>query len=471
MVSTPVPFALSLSKGERGVFPQSARLWSVVLSSTLLCWSCGAGRTIPLSSSAQSPEARPAVWAAVGQTPEKAASFAEQVSHSFFPYRQGPPRGSGLTPGSALSQDNWQVAQNVLPPEILDAVRNGELTILVQDTSDLPVSPEYITATVEHAQEVSLDESGNLTQYRAGLPFPLLDKADPRAGLKAAWNARYADKGDAVQRWESLQVRNTAGEYEYGFSFFYAQAYGMHRARPERDIADWVAGGILYKEFMQVLHPVPAITIHPQLGFVHLRYWYDQDTHEVAQWYITGYLSIHRLLTAVYNPEASAWRFPLLYEDLVGTYINAYHWRLVNTGVALVPGFVQGAEPLFGGGRAGYPLDPWELRTVHVVEAVPRRAEHPYSRKVFFFDQQTFAPLYVCSYDRQGKHWRTGFFVYGHPEFYPGGKDVRVPILIGRSWVDYTADRATLALVDGAIYNKPLPPDFFTRANMIRKGR
>ena len=449
----------------------SWRWWSFCLGSVMLCWSCEAGRSAPLPSSARSTESVPAVAAASKQTAEEGTPFAEQVLHSFFPYQEGPPRLTGITPGAALSRGNWQIAQEALPPEILDAVRDGELTLLVQDTSDLPVSPEYITATFEHAQGVSLDETGNLTQYRAGLPFPLLDAADPRAGLKAAWNARYADRGDSVQRWESLQVRNEAGKYEYGFSFFYAQAYGMHRTRPEHDIPTWEAEGILYKEFMQVLHPVPAITIHPQLGLVHLRYWYDQDTRQVAQWYITGYLSIHRLLTLVYNPEASAWRFPLLYEDLVGTYVHAYRWRLVDTRVALVPGFVQGAEPLFGGRRAGYPLDPWELRTVHVVEAVPQRAGHPYGRKVFFFDQQTFAPLYVLSYDRQGKPWRTEFFSYAHPAFYPGGKDIRVPILIGRSWIDFTADHATLALVTEATYNKPLPPDFFTQANMIRKGK
>ena len=447
------------------------RWWSSGLASVMLCWSCGGGRTALLPAPPQSPESVPAVSAASRQPAGEGVPFAEQVLGSFFPYREGPPHITGIVPGVALSSGNWQIAQEVLPLEILNAVRDGELTLLVQDTSDLPISPEYITATMESAQSVSLGETGNLTQYRAGLPFPLLDPADPRAGLKAAWNARYADRGDSVQRWESLQVRNAAGEYEYGFSFFYAQAYGMHRARPEYDIPGWETQGILYKEFMQVLHPVPSITIHPQLGLVHLRYWYDQDTRSVAQWYITGYLSIHRLLTLVYNPEASAWRFPLLYEDLVGTSVHAYHWRLVDTRAALVPGFVQGAEPLFGGRRAGYPLDPWELRTVHIVEAVPRRAEHPYGRKVFFFDQQTFAPLYVLSYDRQGKHWRTEFFSYAHPAFYPDGKDLRVPILIGRSWIDFHADCATLALVREAIYNKPLPPDFFTQANMIRKGK
>jgi hypothetical protein len=90
---------------------------------------------------------------------------------------------------------------------------------------------------------------------------------------------------------------------------------------------------------------------------------------------------------------------------------------------------------------------------------------------VFFFDQQTFAPLYVLIYDQQGKHWRTNFFSYAHPNAYPGGADVRVPILVGRSWIDFTIDRATVDLVSEAVYNQPLPPEFFTRANMLRKGK
>jgi hypothetical protein len=441
--------------------------WFSCLSGILLCGACGGGGVALLPTSMQAAATSPAARPAEGQE----APFAERALRSFFPYQQGPPHITGIIVGTALAPGNWQLAQDVLPPEILNAVRDGSLTILVQDTSDLPVSPEYITATIEHAGDVSLDETGNLRQYQAGLPFPQLDPADPQAGLKAAWNARYADSGDAVQRWESLQLRSDMGEYEYEFSFFYARAYGMHRAKPERDITEWTKEGIWYKEFMQVLHPAPSITIHPQLGLVHLRYWHDEDTRPVSQWCITGFLTINKNVTLVYNPESSAWRFPVLYEDLVGGYLHSYQWRLLSTQVALVPGFVQGTAPLFGGQYSGYPLDPWELRTVYVVEAIPRRAEHPYGRKVFFFDQQTFAPLYVLIYDRQGKHWRTNFFSYAHPNAYPGGAEVRVPILIGRSWIDFTIDRAVVDLVSEAVYNKPLPPEFFTRANMLPKGK
>lgn len=398
-------------------------------------------------------------------------TFSEQVTQVMFPYQQGPPSVPHVIPGTALTRGNWQLAEGLLAPEILSAVRDGVFTILIQPTNNLPVSPAYIQATLEHADRVRLDEAGQLQDYQAGLPFPVLDKADTQAGLKAAWNARHADRGRSLKRWEAFQVRDEGGQHQHGFSVIYSRAYGMHNAKPEDDIADWKAEGILLKEFMEVLYPSPSLTIHPHLGPVHLWAWYDQDTRSVGQWYLPKYTTLHRLQMLPYNPEASAWRFPILFEDLMGTYVSAFRWHLLCAKTALVPGFVHGTEPLFGGGIAGYPLDPWELRTVYMVEAVPRHDKHPYGRKVFVFDQQTFAPLYILTYDQAGQLWRIGFSVYAHPEAYPWSEDVRVPILIGRSWIDVRAKVVMLALVEEARYGAPLSPDFFSLANLLRKAQ
>jgi hypothetical protein len=446
-------------------------LYVVTIGVTIFFSACGVPRSALLPRVAPARPSEALGEGAANKPAGGSAAFADQILPAFVSYRDGGPQVAGIMPGTAVSRDNWQIAQAVLSRPLLDAVREGELTILVQETSDVPASAEYVNATHEYAGNVTLDPDGNLVQYRAGLPFPTIDPIDPQAGLKVAWNTRYADSGDNVQRWESLQVRSRDGQYQFGFSFFYARAYGMHRAKPQQNIPEWEAAGVWCKEFMQVLHPVPGIAIHPLLGLVHLRYWRDDEARPVAQWYVMGFLSINRLRTLVYDPQASAWQFPILYEDLFGTYLHTYQWRLLETRVALVPGFVKGTEPLFGGLRAGYPLDPWELRTVHVVEAVPRRPEHPYGRKVFYFDRQTLAPLYVLIFDREGKLWRIGFMSYAHFSSYPGAKDLHVPILIGRSWIDFAHDRVTLSLVADATYNQPLAPDFFTPANMIRKGK
>src|SRR5581483_836306 len=210
-------------------------LWSVVIPPVIFAWACGTAN-LPARAPVVpgSPERSTTELYAVGNPVTGALSLNEQIEQSFFPYRQGPPRVPGIESGTAITQENWQVAQSVLSQQLVEAVHAGELSILVQETTDLPVSQEYQAATRASAQGVMLDADGNVSQYHAGLPFPILDPADTRAGLKAAWNARYAESGDVVQRLETLEVRDYAGAYQHGFSFSYARAYGMHRAKPER---------------------------------------------------------------------------------------------------------------------------------------------------------------------------------------------------------------------------------------------
>ncbi|MBI3304467.1 MAG: DUF1329 domain-containing protein, partial [Deltaproteobacteria bacterium] len=61
----------------------------------------------------------------------------EKILATFFPYRQGLPQVEGITPGMKIDKANAQVAQKVLPPEILKVVQAGDLEITVQETVKL----------------------------------------------------------------------------------------------------------------------------------------------------------------------------------------------------------------------------------------------------------------------------------------------------------------------------------------------
>src|SRR4029453_16707621 len=118
-----------------------------LLGTVVLCCSCATGRVIPSPPVAQVSQVRAPVEVTSDQNADKRLSFADQVSQRFFPYRSGNPHSRGIAPGVALSLDTWQPAENLLPAEILAAVKDGELTILVQDTTDFPVRQEYLNAT------------------------------------------------------------------------------------------------------------------------------------------------------------------------------------------------------------------------------------------------------------------------------------------------------------------------------------
>ena len=120
--------------------------------------------------------------------------FRERVLAGFYPYTRGTPRAGQVSPGTQISRGNGHIAQGLLPPEILEYVLNGDFSILVRSTTDLPPSEEYIVATLGSSDQVTLSEKGSrLENYTAGLPFPILDVTDPQAGLKAAWNIRYCE--------------------------------------------------------------------------------------------------------------------------------------------------------------------------------------------------------------------------------------------------------------------------------------
>ena len=47
----------------------------------------------------------------------------EKILAGFYPYRQDPPRAEGITPGTKINKDNFQVAEKVFFPEILRVVQ------------------------------------------------------------------------------------------------------------------------------------------------------------------------------------------------------------------------------------------------------------------------------------------------------------------------------------------------------------
>ena len=418
--------------------------------------------------------------------------FRERVLAGFYPYTRGTPRVGKVGPGIQIAGGNWQIAQNLLPAEILEYVQNGDFSILVQATTDLPPHEEYIVATLGAGDQVQLVEKGStLKDYSAGLPFPVLDVTDPESGLKAAWNIRYRDAGDRIEQWADTVARDAKSEKQYAFSSYSALAFGMHRAKAEHNVPDWQNSGIVSKEYFQVLTLPFGNTAGPLGGGPAgepvgiLRYRYNSDHRPVGQWITSP--GNGKFRSVAYNPESPALGFTMIVEDVLGEQIPTLDWRLVTTKIALVPGFVQDKAALFGGTGGGYPIDGWELRFVHVLETIPRSPNHPYSRRVMYVDQQTLAPLYAMMFDDDNAHWRTMFYSYGHPRYAQTNQlnnrsdtqsdnqsdtlDVRVPILLGRSWIDYHLDRTTVSTVNKARYNHALSLDMFTFSRLMQRGK
>src|SRR4030095_1001565 len=101
-----------------------------------------------------------------------ATTISESVGLAFYPYSREPAHHEGITPGMTISQQNWQVAEKVLPGEVLRILQAGDFNFTVQETTDWPAREAYVAATEQYASAVSLDGGYRVHSYQGGRPFP-----------------------------------------------------------------------------------------------------------------------------------------------------------------------------------------------------------------------------------------------------------------------------------------------------------
>lgn len=388
------------------------------------------------------------------------------MQRTFHLYANGKPTAVGLAPGTTISQESWEAAKDYLPLEIIDRVKAGEFSFSVQETTDLPVSKVYIEATRRHAEQVKIGADGELEDYVAGLPFPVLDPSDPQAGLKAAWNVRHRDFGDVMQVWNTFRLVTESGSVEREIENYYVVAYGMHR--PRRDGVNpnmWESDGVLYKEFYHILAPFDL------KNSMSLKLRYMRDRYNDDNWLYSP--ASRKIRKIILKQDEASYDSGFLNEDFLGYwgYIRACQWRLLGFRRLLAPIGAKTASTTFGGRGNWYPVDPWELRDMVVLECAPTASGHLYSKRVLYIDTQTFVPVYVLFYDQDGKHQKTLFELYGNPQYNPGNEQVRSPLWIGESMVDYEEQLGSMTVVTKALYNVPLPDDFFNPDRIMARGQ
>jgi hypothetical protein len=104
----------------------------------------------------------------------------------------------GLKVGDVLDQSNWQLAKDLLPPEILKHYETGRYRnrVVAYPTGNARWEQSFLDATEQNAGQLDVDAVGSIVfkgsgkqpEYYYGLPFPNIDPEDPKAGVKVVWN-------------------------------------------------------------------------------------------------------------------------------------------------------------------------------------------------------------------------------------------------------------------------------------------
>lgn len=378
------------------------------------------------------------------------------------------PQHSGILSGTTIDQHNWQIAEHLLPQEILHLIQAGDFAITVQETTDFPVRAAYQTATETYAHQVSLDGGTRIEGYQGGRPFPVLDESEPGAGEKAAWNLRYRDMPKALELRVTMQSVNNSGTITMQNQGRMQARYGLHRVGEEQNDPQWQERGVYMKATFQLLAPadlegqVRILTVHDDTALTHEDLSYSPQNRRIRK----SYANVLGLM--------GGGRYEVLMEEqppffFIG-YTHAYQWTYKGEQTLLMPGFLRAEHLTFGGKNNWYPNAAWELRRVVILEAVPK-ASHPYGKRTFYLDAQTYTPLCVLSYTPQGEFMRLGLIIHGHPDFVPGARGTSIPVPMGATWVTPGRDRASQFIALRPTFKKDDSPRRYEMMELLRRGK
>src|SRR5271163_4338802 len=101
-----------------------------------------------------------------------------------------PATAAGIEPGASITKANAaRVAGLVSPGNYVLVSQGMEMKIVPPKDYNWPAP--FRVSTEQNSSQVRLGPHGELTNYIAGLPFPILDVNDPEIAQKIMWNFQF----------------------------------------------------------------------------------------------------------------------------------------------------------------------------------------------------------------------------------------------------------------------------------------
>lgn len=410
------------------------------------------------------------------------------VEESFFPYKTAKPTYEGLSAGMTINSSNVAKFEEVLDPELFNAISKGWTEIKVGETTSFGLHPNYIKASQENLGNVKLGaKTGEISGWSAGRPFieePEL--TDPRAGEKLAWNYKYGyNWGDNAAiypfYWKYRNMESGEVERTIKFNFHFLNYKGRVNQDPTPNIEP-NPSDLFRAIYVQVLEPYDVkntqLLIHRAA---------DDLKRDNAWLYLGFQRRVRRLATGQVTDAFLG--SDIMIEDFEGYNgrVSDMKWEFKGTKNVLLPFYNHNEMTLdqdthsdsdgykvtaFGGKGGCFPQVSFQLRKVYVVDAIPVDENHPMSKRTFFMDAQTFTIPRTNIYDRAGKLWKMWMIGQAHPDHHlPANKGSGVAIDDAFAMIDVQANHCTTGQFKGQVDPKLNPTSLFTVQNMRASGR
>jgi hypothetical protein len=329
-------------------------------------------------------------------------------------------QGPGLDVGAVIGPDNWKAAEGLLPPEVLKHYEKGDYRNQIVDypTGNAHWDAAFEEATKRNATTLDVDDRGTIVSkadgqqlgYYYGIPFPDIDPADPKAGIKVVWNQflAYWAGGSSYNRTLVTMLTPGGADREIiadgWFQFLDGQAEKYRQENPLN----------LQSRFLGV-----ALEPADLQGTASLTWRYRDPGKRDSQW---AYVPMLRRVRQVSPANRSDGYLGSDISGDDGFFFDGkpedFTWKLVGkrTALRLVdPNAVKGGievKPAPNGGwialtdlnppTAGYQVKGWEgiswapvapalaKREVWVVEGVPKDKYYLYGKVELWIDAETW---------------------------------------------------------------------------------
>jgi hypothetical protein len=328
-----------------------------------------------------------------------------------------------LKPGDLINAANIDKVKNdtfegktiasMLTDKLEWQIRNWGLVIKLRHSEEMPINKRDVDATEKYAKDVKFDPATNeVTGYKAGRPFPVIDMNDPKAGYKLVYNYYYQNtighEFDAPVDFMMIDGEKGQERLQRWTTTRYMMKNQAAKANPvEGD------GSILSKTLLYAVAPFDI----KGLGTFSIRY--DSPQLEDNWAYIKSVRRTRRL-------SGGSWMDTMVGDQLQDEYDlwNArpsWYPEIKLVGKRWILAVLHTPLPVQDDSKKDTideypridiknkpfwnPIAEWEPREVYVIEATPPQV-HPYGKKVLYMETK-FPRFYMGEYyDKTGQFWK-----------------------------------------------------------------
>ena len=293
-----------------------------------------------------------------------------------------------------------QYAHRLSPGQVERLKRHNDFYMNVSPAHrNFEHSEEYYRATEKNLETCRLDEKNVLHGWNGGLPFPF-----PKNGLEAMWNIKRQYSGDDLIVDQCRRVVSPSGHIRKAKWTTKIMAFEGRLGVPVPNPAGVIAKVLNYYSY-------PA----DREGEAGLAIGYVDDTKEQDIWvYIPTLGRVRRAPTLVggtqLDGESTMDETGFDFADN----INEWDWKLLGKREMYIPANNYEVWELDAKDEDecwAKDLNParirHELHRVWVVEGtLAQGRDHPYSKRVSYYDEDHWAPVAADRYDKRGNLWR-----------------------------------------------------------------